>query len=104
MPVFRDVDLDIPLGSSVALVGASVGPAAISPGRTMLEVLDRLPLIEIDSGLDARQAAIVWELRLPRVAVDARRDQGVVDVARAEDPRAAAQAIAEEIATALSSS
>jgi len=52
-----------------AFVGASVGPAAISPGRTMLEVLDRVPFVDIDSGLDARQSAIVWELRLPRVAL-----------------------------------
>ena len=35
------------------------------------EIADRLPLISIDSGLDGRQAAIVWELSLPRVLLGA---------------------------------
>jgi iron complex transport system permease protein len=34
-----------------------------------LELLDRLPLIEIDSGLTTSQAAIVWEIRTPRVVL-----------------------------------
>ena len=35
---------------AAALVGASVGPARISPGRTFLEVLDHLPFVHVDSG------------------------------------------------------
>jgi iron complex transport system permease protein len=33
------------------------------------ELLDRLPFIHVDSGLTARQAAIVWDLRFPRVVL-----------------------------------
>jgi len=35
----------------------------------LAEILDRLPLVSLDSGLDARSAAIVWELRMPRVVL-----------------------------------
>ncbi len=54
----------------VALVlGVSIGAVGIPPGRTLLELLDRLPFVHIDSGLSDRQAAIVWDLRMPRVLV-----------------------------------
>jgi iron complex transport system permease protein len=36
-----------------------------------LELLDHLPFADVDSGLDARQAAIVWELRFPRAVLGA---------------------------------
>lgn len=48
-----------------------IGPASLDPGRVLLELLDRLPLVSIDSGLDTRSAAIVWELRLPRAMLGA---------------------------------
>jgi len=51
--------------------GVLVGPASLDPGRVILEVLDRLPFVSIDSGLDARSSAIVWELRLPRAVLGA---------------------------------
>jgi iron complex transport system permease protein len=51
--------------------GVLIGPASLVPGRVILEILDRLPLIDIESGLDARGAAIVWELRLPRALLGA---------------------------------
>jgi iron complex transport system permease protein len=38
-------------------------------GRVGLELLDRLPLVSVDSGLDSRQAAILWDIRLPRVVL-----------------------------------
>jgi len=46
-----------------------IGPAGLDPGRVLLEVLDRLPLIEVESGLSPREAAIVWELRVPRAVL-----------------------------------
>jgi len=49
--------------------GVAIGPAAMPVGRVVLEMLDRLPLVDIDSGLDARQSAILWQLRLPRVVL-----------------------------------
>lgn len=66
-----------PLGLTVgvvALIGAtmlglSAGAVAISPWRAMLEVLDHLPGVDIDSGLSDRHAAIIWKIRMPRVAL-----------------------------------
>ncbi len=52
--------------SSMSLV---LGPASVSPWGAILETLDRLPLVSIDSGLDVRESAIVWELRLPRLVL-----------------------------------
>jgi iron complex transport system permease protein len=48
-----------------------VGPADIAPHRVLLEIVDRLPLVAVDSGLDERAAAIVWDIRLPRVLLGA---------------------------------
>ena len=53
------------------LAGTLVGPAGLTPGGVLLELLDRLPLISVDSGLDARQQLILWELRIPRVVLGA---------------------------------
>jgi iron complex transport system permease protein len=49
--------------------GVGIGPAGMPVGRVVLELLDRLPLVSIDSGLDSRQAAILWDIRLPRVVL-----------------------------------
>jgi iron complex transport system permease protein len=49
--------------------GVGIGPASVPAGGAVLELLDHLPLVDVRSGLDARQAAILWELRLPRVAL-----------------------------------
>ena len=50
-------------------VGVLVGPASLDAGAVLRELLGRLPLIDVDSGLSVRQAAIVWDLRLPRVVL-----------------------------------
>lgn len=63
------------LATSVLAVGAAfvlaaaVGAVSLAPGRIALEVLDHLPGISVDSGLSARESAIVWQLRLPRVVL-----------------------------------
>ncbi|MDX1691009.1 MAG: iron ABC transporter permease [Acidimicrobiia bacterium] len=54
---------------AAAAAGILIGPASLDPGPVLLEVLDRLPLVSVDSGLTTREAAIVWELRVPRVAL-----------------------------------
>jgi iron complex transport system permease protein len=51
------------------MAGVSIGPASMPVGRVGLELLDRLPLVSVDSGLDSRQAAILWDIRLPRVVL-----------------------------------
>lgn len=57
--------------AAALLAGLLVGPVSMPVGGVLAEVADRLPLISIDSGLDERRAAIVWEIRLPRVVLGA---------------------------------
>ena len=62
------------VGAVVAVVAAAVvalafGPASLDPWAVAAEVLDHLPFVDIDSGLEARERAIVWDLRLPRVTL-----------------------------------
>jgi len=51
------------------ILGLALGPVAINPYRTLLELLDHLPYVNIESGLSKQEAAIVWELRFPRVVL-----------------------------------
>ncbi|MGH3740939.1 MAG: FecCD family ABC transporter permease [Micromonosporaceae bacterium] len=58
------------LSVAVALIaGVAVGPSTLPPGSVALQVPDCLPGVEVVSGLDERQAAIVCELRLPRAVL-----------------------------------
>jgi len=59
---------------AAALVGAVVwatvsGPAAIPPGGVAASVVDRLPLVRLDTGLTERQTDILWLVRLPRIVL-----------------------------------
>ena len=53
------------------LLGVMVGPAGPTWWRVPLALLDRLPLISIDSGVTAREWIIIWEIRMPRVVLAA---------------------------------
>lgn len=54
----------------LAATGSLVlGPAGVDPRGAIVEVLDHLPFVSLDSGLSQQQAAIVWELRVPRLAL-----------------------------------
>lgn len=59
------------LAFAALLAGVLVGPAGLPPGGVLLELADRLPLVDVDSGLTARQQVILWEIRLPRVVLGA---------------------------------
>ena len=52
-----------------AFVGVLVGPAHLGARGILLELVDRLPLVDVDSGLTDREATILWRLRAPRVAL-----------------------------------
>ena len=54
-----------------AVVGLSLGPAGPTWWRVPLVLLDRLPLLSIDSGVTDAQWNIVWQIRAPRVALAA---------------------------------
>ena len=53
------------------LLGVMIGPAGPTCWRVPLELLNRLPLLSIDSGLTETQWAIVWQIRAPRVVLAA---------------------------------
>jgi iron complex transport system permease protein len=57
--------------AGAALAGVLAGPVALPASDVLRELADRLPFVNIDSGLTERQAAILWELRVPRVALGA---------------------------------
>jgi cobalamin transport system permease protein len=55
------------IGSVV--LAAMVGAVPISPTSVVKSMLDRLPFVDVDSGLDVRGQAILWEIRMPRIAL-----------------------------------
>ena len=68
-PLAVGVSLVLLLGALLA--GLLVGAVGLSPGAVLAEVADRLPFVSVDSGLSEQEAAIVWDLRLPRVVLAA---------------------------------
>jgi iron complex transport system permease protein len=52
-----------------AVLGLSLGAVSLSARGVFLEVLDHVPGVRVHSGLSAREAAIVWQLRVPRVVL-----------------------------------
>ena len=51
------------------LAGLAFGPVRLNPWAVLLELLDQLPGVDVHSGLSPREAAIVTQLRLPRVCL-----------------------------------
>ncbi|MDN5569761.1 MAG: iron ABC transporter permease [Propionibacteriaceae bacterium] len=49
------------------LTGVMVGPAGLTPGAVLTELVGALPGVHLDSGLTTQQQAILWQIRLPRV-------------------------------------
>ncbi|MBB5082393.1 FecCD family ABC transporter permease [Nonomuraea endophytica] len=65
------------VAGALAVLAASMvagllgGAAGISPWQVVLQALDWLPFVEIDSGLAPIEKGLLYELRLPRVLVAA---------------------------------
>jgi iron complex transport system permease protein len=55
--------------AGAAMLAVLVGPVRLGPGGVLAELADRLPLVEVAPGLPEREAAILWQLRLPRVVL-----------------------------------
>ena len=51
------------------VVGVAVGPVRIPPGDVVRELLSHVPFLGVESPLSPRDAAIVTQLRLPRVVL-----------------------------------
>lgn len=52
-----------------AVAGVALGPVSLPPGSVTAELLNLVPGVHLDSGLDEREIAIVTEIRLPRVVL-----------------------------------
>ncbi|WP_314036252.1 iron ABC transporter permease [Dietzia sp. CH92] len=59
------------LFGAAMLLGTLIGPAGLTAGGVLLDLVDRLPLVAVDSGLTERQQVILWEIRIPRVVLGA---------------------------------
>lgn len=66
-PVPLAATLLFALGS--ALVGLAVGPVDLPLGSVLREVASHVPLLGVHSSLGATQAAILWQIRAPRVVL-----------------------------------
>ncbi len=51
------------------VLGVMLGAVTIRPDRVVVELLDHLPGISLDSGLSLSREAIVWDIRFPRVVL-----------------------------------
>jgi iron complex transport system permease protein len=55
---------------SIAFVlGIAIGPVRLATLGVAGELLDRLPFLSVSSGLTNQDAAILWEIRVPRVVL-----------------------------------
>lgn len=54
---------------AAAIASVLVGPADISPVGVLKEIVGKLPLVHIHSGLSATDAVVVWQLRVPRLVL-----------------------------------
>ena len=46
-----------------------VGPAGLPAGAVLTEVLGRIPLVHLHSGLSATGVVVVWQWRMPRMVL-----------------------------------
>lgn len=53
------------------LAGIALGPARLPVGEVLTALVDRFPAVTADHSLTSRQLDILWQLRLPRVALGA---------------------------------
>lgn len=55
--------------AAAILVSIMLGAVDLDAAAVVASLLDRLPFIDVDSGLSDREEAILWELRMPRVVL-----------------------------------
>ena len=55
--------------AGAALLAVLVGPVRLDPWAVVVELAGRLPGVDTSSGLSDQEAAILWQLRLPRVVL-----------------------------------
>ena len=52
-----------------AVIAIGFGAVAIDPGEILRSLLDRLPFVDVETGLNERQEAILWQIRMPRIVL-----------------------------------
>ena len=57
--------------TGAVLIGILVGPADLAVGEVVRSAVNRLPGIDIETGLTEQQEVILWDLRMPRVVLGA---------------------------------
>lgn len=57
--------------TAVVLLAALAGPVPLPAGGVFSEIISRLPFTGVRSSLTSREAAILWELRMPRIVMAA---------------------------------
>ena len=55
--------------AAVALLSATTGAAALPFGDVLASLVDRLPLVDVDTPLSSRQEGILFQIRLPRLVL-----------------------------------
>jgi len=55
--------------AGAVLVGILVGPVRLPVGEIVKEMVNRLPIVSVHSGLSQLDAAILWQIRVPRVVL-----------------------------------
>ena len=55
--------------AAVTLLSATTGAASLAFGDVLAALVDRLPLVDVDSQLSARQEGILFQIRLPRLVL-----------------------------------
>lgn len=51
------------------LLGLTIGPAGLPLRGVLVEIANQVPFVDLDGGLDERDAAVLWQLRAPRVVL-----------------------------------
>lgn len=51
------------------ILGILIGPVSLNLSSALRELADHLPFVNVTSGLSDQQNAILWQLRVPRVAL-----------------------------------
>lgn len=55
--------------AAAVLVSVMLGAVDLDASSIVASLVDRLPLVDVDSGLTDREEAILWDLRMPRVVL-----------------------------------
>ena len=65
----RAIGLGVVCLFAAVLAGVLVGPVGLPAPKVVAALIDRLPFVHASAGLSDQDAAILWQLRMPRVVL-----------------------------------